>query len=207
MKTLPGMTLLGLALVCAACSARAQTLPDPIFESLYPPELVRMAQPALNLTDEQKSTLQDAVNKVGAHLAQVKKTLEKETGKLVAMVKAEQLDSDAVMAQADKVMSLEHETKRATLALLLKIRETLTPEQQVKLREFKSKTAGFHARVRQAMDLAQEWKQDGRDLTGFEKAREKFEALMGEGDFKAAEALLDNTLKLLKQPPSEPKKQ
>ncbi len=206
MKALTAINLVALALACAGISARAQNLPEAITENFYPPELVRMAQPALNLTEEQKASLQEAVQRVEMGHAGARKLLENETGRLVAMVKAEKLDGDSVLAQADKVMHLEQETRRATLALLIKIRETLTPEQQAKLRELKAKTAGFRARVRQAMDLAQKWKEEGRELSGFEQARAEFEARMSAGDFKAAEALLENTLKRLKEPPGEPKK-
>jgi Spy/CpxP family protein refolding chaperone len=206
MKTLSGIVLLSLMLAGAGSSAHAQNLPEALAENFYPPELVRMAQPALNLTDEQKASLQEAVERIGTRNAETGKLLEKETGLLLALVKAEPLDGDAVMAQSDKVMRLEQEARRASLALLIRIRETLTPEQQAKLREFKTKTAGFQARVRQALELARKWKQEGRDLSGFEQARGQFEALMSQGDFKAADALLENTLKRLKEPPSEPKK-
>ena len=205
MKTFAGTLLLGLALTWAAALARAQDLPGPLLEQFFPPDLVRMAQPALHLTDEQEATLQDALDRVEPHLAETRKLLEKANGTLSEMVKPEKLDNDAVMEQADRVLRLQTETQRATLALLLRIREILTPEQQAKLREFKSKTAAFQARIRQASELAAQWKAQGRDLSGFEQARRQFEALMGAGDFRAAETTLDNTLKRLKEPPAAPK--
>jgi Spy/CpxP family protein refolding chaperone len=205
-KLLPALLLLCLGLAFPAGSARAQALPEPLAEYLYPPELVRLAAPALNLTEDQKAELQSADEKVSALLAQTKQALAQETAKLVALVKAEKLDNDAIMLQADKVMRLEQESKRATLALLLKIRETLTPEQFAKLKEFKAKTAAFQSKVRQAMELAQKWKQAGRALPEFEQVRSEFESLMGAGNFQAAEALLDKTLKRLQAPAPEPKK-
>jgi Spy/CpxP family protein refolding chaperone len=206
MKALPGMLLLSLLLTCVGVCARAQGLPDVITESLYPPDLVRLAYPTLNLTEDQKTELQSADEKVTEHLARIKKALAQETAKLAAMVKAEKLDNDAIMLQADKVMKLEQDGKRATLALLLKIRETLTPEQQAKLKEFKAKSAAFQSKVHQTMELAQKWKQEGRELADFEPARREFETLMRDGNFQAAEALLDKTLKRLQAPAPEPKK-
>jgi hypothetical protein len=85
------------------------------------------------------------------------------------------------------------------LVLLVKIKNTLTVEQQAKLKELKDKSAGFQTKVRQAMDLAKKWKEEGRDISSFEQARDEFEALMREGDFKKAEELLEKTLKRLRE--------
>lgn len=205
MKALPQILLVGFLLSCGGAALRAQALPEPIVQNFYPPELVRVTYPALNLTDDQKATLQAADERISNRIAQNKKAIAQETARLATLVKAEKLDSDAILAQTDRILALEQDSQRATLALMLKIRETLTPEQQAKLKDFKAKAAGFQAKVRQAMDLAQQWKQEGRDLSEFEGARSEFESLMAAGDFPAAEALLNKTLARLQAPAPKPK--
>ena len=132
-----------------------------------------MAQPALQLTEDQQASLTEAMEKAQSHIAGFQAGLKAETERLTALVKEEKLDEEAVMVQADKVMRLERDIKWAQLGLLVRIKNTLTPEQQAQVRELKGRTAGFQAKVRQAQELAQKWKQAGRELSPFEQARGK----------------------------------
>jgi len=43
-----------------------------------------------------------------------------------------------VLQQADKVMALEHDIKKIQLTLLIRIKNTLTPEQIAKLRQLRN---------------------------------------------------------------------
>jgi Spy/CpxP family protein refolding chaperone len=169
-------------------------------EAFYPPDLIRQTRQMIGLTDEQQASLQEAVEKIQTRVTSLQRQSKLETERMSALVKAEKLDEDAVMAQADRVLKLEREVKLAELALLIKIKNTLTPEQQAKLRELKAKTAAFRAQLREAQRLAEEWKRDGRDLSKFEQAKEDFEVLLQQGKIKEAETLLDQNLKRLKEP-------
>ena len=44
------------------------------------------------------------------------------------------VDEAKVLAEADKVMALEHDLKKAHLTLLIRLKNALTPTQQVRLR-------------------------------------------------------------------------
>jgi Spy/CpxP family protein refolding chaperone len=200
MNVLSGALLAGLALSCAAQTPPVEKLPDPIVANFYAPELVRMAQPALALTEQQQTDLSDAVGRIQPHIAATQKLLQEETRKLSDISKPDKLEEEAVMAQGDKVLALERELRRANLALLIKIKSILTPEQQAKLRDLRSKTEAFQTKVRQAMALAEKLKQAGRDPAPFERSRTEFEDLMKAGKFQQAEDLLDQTIKWLNTP-------
>jgi Spy/CpxP family protein refolding chaperone len=196
------LTLVGgaLFLVVAAGHLQAQGLPEAMTEDFYPPDLIRQTRQMIGLTGEQQAGLQEAIEKIQTRVADLQRQNKLETEKMSALVKADKLDEDTVMAQADRILKLEREVKLAQLALLIKIKNTLTSEQQAKLRELKAKTAGFQSRLREAQQLAEGWKRDGRDLSQFEQAKEDFEALLQQGKIKEAEALLEQNLKRLKEP-------
>ena len=196
------ITLVGGALVLASAGSplQAQRLPEAMTEDFYAPDLIQQTRQMIGLTDEQQASLQEALEKIQTRVTGLQRQNRLETEKMSALVKAEKLDEDLVMAQADRVLKLEREVKLAQLALLIKIKNTLTPEQQAKLRELKAKTAGFQSRLREAQQLAEGWKRDGRDLSKFEQAKQGFETLLQQGKIKEAETLLDQILKLLKEP-------
>ena len=60
---------------------------------------------------------------------------------MVELVKQGRPDESKTLAQLDKVLNLEREIKRAQIALLIKIKNSLTPEQQTKLREIKKQSS------------------------------------------------------------------
>jgi Spy/CpxP family protein refolding chaperone len=67
-------------------------------------------------------------------------------GKLLG---AEKIDEAAAMAQAGELMRLEVQMKRLHLELLIRVKNTLTPEQQVKLRTLAPpRTGRFGRRAR-----------------------------------------------------------
>jgi len=67
--------------------------------------------------------------------------LQAEAEKMVELVKQGRPDESKTLAQLDKVLNLEREIKRAQIALLIKIKNSLTPEQQTKLREIKKQSS------------------------------------------------------------------
>ena len=60
---------------------------------------------------------------------------------LVTLLKQNPVDEAQVMAQLDKVLNAEREVKRAQIALMVRIKNKLTPEQQSRLRQSRGKPA------------------------------------------------------------------
>jgi len=115
---------------------------DPLGENLFPPELVMQHQQALGLTDEQKTLLKTELRQAQARFTELQWQLQDEMEKMVELVKQDRVDESQTLAQLDKILNLEREIKRAQIALLVRIKNRLSPEQQVKLREIRSKPRG-----------------------------------------------------------------
>lgn len=182
---------------------------DPLAENLFPPELVLQHQSDIGLTEEQRNTLIAEVQKAQERFSDLQQRLQKEVEALGVLLKKEQVEEQAALAQFDKVLNQEREVKRAHLALVLGIRSKLTREQQTKLREIKSKIATGQLRSPEEVERTlqgkmeriqagvQRWQNDGRDPAAVAETMQELEPLMKQGKHKEAEALLDRALKLL----------
>jgi len=115
---------------------------DPLGENMFPPELVMQHQQALGLTEEQKTLLKTELRQAQARFTELQWQLQDEMEKMVELVKQDRVDESQTLAQLDKILNLEREIKRAQIALLVRIKNRLSPEQQLKLREIRSKSRG-----------------------------------------------------------------
>jgi len=196
----------------------AQSPPaDPLAENLFPPELVIQHQSDIGLTEEQRNALIAGVQKAQERFSDLQLRLQKEVEALGVLLKREQVEEQAALAQFDKVLNQEREVKRAHLALALGIRNKLTRAQQAKLRDIKSKIAAgqlrspeevqrlLQTKLQKVQDSVQRWQNDGRDPSAVAAIMQEFEPLMKQGKHKDAEALLDRALKLLNEPEKDKK--
>jgi Spy/CpxP family protein refolding chaperone len=196
-----------MLLACLSLWAHpAQT--DPLSENLFPPELVIQHGEAIGLTQEQKDFLQTQMHKVQDRFAEMHQKLQKEVEAVAALLKQEQVDEAAALAQFDKVLNQEREIKPANLALVLAIRNKLTHQQQAKLREIKRQLASgtpqwphqakiLEAKLDKVKTGVEKWQNEGRDPSPIAEIMQEFEPLMKAGKVKEAEALLEKALKLL----------
>ena len=189
--------LCGLCLIPGAPLFAQPAAPDVGGEQLFTPEFLKQHHEALGLTEEQKSWFKEAFEKVIARIAELQPQLRQETEALAALLKKEQPDEAAALAQADKAMKVENEMKRAQLALLVQIKGKLTAEQQTKLRELKGRSGAMQEKLQRAQAIAKQWQADGKDLTEVVQLKEEFERLSREGKVKEVEAVLDKVLKIL----------
>src|SRR5882724_6994303 len=101
----------------------AQSPPaDPLAEDLFPPELVIQHQSDIGLTEEQRNALIAEVQKAQERFSDLQQRLQKEVDALGVLLKKEQVEEQAALAQFDKVLNQEREVKRAHLALVLGIK-------------------------------------------------------------------------------------
>ncbi|MGH7675565.1 MAG: periplasmic heavy metal sensor [Gemmatimonadales bacterium] len=119
----------------------AQPAPnDPVAAALYPPELVMQHQRRLALTAAQRSAITEAVAGLQAQVLDLQWRMQDEVQRLAELLGAPRVDAAAALAQADQVFDLERQVKRAHLTLLIRIKNSLTPEQQATLRELRGKS-------------------------------------------------------------------
>jgi Spy/CpxP family protein refolding chaperone len=55
------------------------------------------------------------------------------------LLQGTQVDETQVLDEVDRILNLEREIKRAQISLMVRIKNTLTPQQQAKLAEIRSR--------------------------------------------------------------------
>jgi len=134
----PRVIFLCLLLLLALGAARAQQPDrDPMGQSFFAPELVMQNQEAIGLTDEQKSFLKTEIRAAQLKFTELQWKLQDEMEKMIALVKQPHVEEKDAVAQLERVLALERDIKRAQVTLLVRIKNKLTPEQQVKLAEIR----------------------------------------------------------------------
>ena len=113
---------------------------DPIGENLFPPELVMQHQQAINLTDAQKSAIRGDLLKVQTRFTELQWQLQEAMESLVTLLKQSPADEAQAMNALDKVLGFEREIKRSQIALLVRIKNGLSADQQAKLRRLRAET-------------------------------------------------------------------
>ncbi len=126
----------------AAGAARAQQPEqDPIGQSFFAPELVIQHQEAIGLSAEQKEYFKTEIRQAQLKFTELQWKLQDEMEKMVALAKQPHVDEQQILAQLEKLLAAEREVKREQVTLLVRIKNKLTPEQQGKLSELRSKPA------------------------------------------------------------------
>lgn len=123
--------------VFASLAAFAQQPPspdnDPIGRYLIPPELVMSQSEQIGLTEKQRATIKGEIQKMQTKFLDAQWDLQEQTGRMTTLLQQSPADEAKILEQADKIMALEREIKRAHLTLLVRIKNTLTTEQIGKL--------------------------------------------------------------------------
>lgn len=100
---------------------------------LYPPELVMRFQAELNLSEEQRAAISDAVADLQRRAMDLQWQMAAEIQALTDLVSEPLVDKAAAVAAMSRVLATEQGVKTAHLAMLIQIKNTLTPEQQGEL--------------------------------------------------------------------------
>ena len=141
-RTLSSTIGLLLLLGLDAWAQPAQPPADPLAQYVFPPELVMRHAPDIGLDERQRAAIKDAVVKTQSRFLDLQWDVQGEAEKMARLLQASPVDEAAVLAQADKVMALEREVKRAHLALLVRIKNVLTDAQRARLAELRRRGEG-----------------------------------------------------------------
>lgn len=129
--------LLIVLLLIAPLSLFAQQPPppdaDPIGRYLVPPELVMSQSEQIGLSEKQRAAIKEEIQKMQAKFIDAQWDLQEQSGRMARMLQQSPLDEAKILEQADRIMALEREIKRAHLTLLVRIKNVLTVEQIAKL--------------------------------------------------------------------------
>jgi Spy/CpxP family protein refolding chaperone len=130
------------SLLCAAARAEPphpkRPGEDPIAARLIPPELIMGHQSELGLDDKQRSAMVKEIERTQAQVLPLQWQMQSAAEALAKLLDEPRVDEARVLAQADKVMELERQVKRAHLGLLVRIRNLLSDGQRAKLQELRA---------------------------------------------------------------------
>jgi len=106
---------------------------DPLFASLFAPELIMQHQRAIGLTDQQRTSISRLIQDLQSRVVQLQWELLDEMQQLTGVMSAPRVDLDRALDQLDDVLELEKQIKQSHLEMLARIKNILTPEQQAQL--------------------------------------------------------------------------
>jgi Spy/CpxP family protein refolding chaperone len=111
---------------------------DPIFQALFPPELIMQHRRAIGLTDEQRDAISQLIQQLQGRVVRLQWELLDEMQQLTEVMSATRIDLDRALDQLDGVLETEKSIKQAHLEMLARIKNLLTPEQQAALERLRS---------------------------------------------------------------------
>ena len=125
-----------------AVSAYGQQAPqppqdDPIGQQLFPPEMIMGQSQKLHLDDKQRATIKTEVQRAQSKFFDLQWEAKEAGDAMAQMLQQTPIDEAAVLQQADKVMGYEREIKKIHLALLIRIKNSLTRDQIAELMQMK----------------------------------------------------------------------
>ncbi|MGE0158517.1 MAG: Spy/CpxP family protein refolding chaperone [Gemmatimonadales bacterium] len=114
---------------------------DPIFQALFPPELIMQHRRAIGLTDEQRDAISQLIQQLQGRVVRLQWELLDEMQQLTEVMSATRIDLDRALDQLDDVLETEKSIKQAHLEMLVRIKNLLTAEQQATLERLRSAPA------------------------------------------------------------------
>lgn len=110
---------------------------DPFAAHFFPPELIMAHQGDIALQENQRTAIVAELQKAQATFLQLQWKMSEETEKLEKLLQPATVDEARVLEQVDRTLAAEREIKRTQIGMLIRIKNTLTPQQQAKLNELR----------------------------------------------------------------------
>ncbi|NND34456.1 MAG: hypothetical protein HKN76_17860 [Saprospiraceae bacterium] len=111
---------------------------DPLQEYLLPPEFIIEHQKAIDLSDGQKESIREVVKTAQSTFYDLQWYLKEQMDQFTSLLAAESVDEVKALQQLDKVLGIETKIKKAQMTLMIRVKNTLTPAQQKKLKEIRA---------------------------------------------------------------------
>jgi len=111
--------------------------PDPLGDVMFPPDFILGHARQLGLTDEQKTYMRGEVQKTMNSFTELQWKLQDETERLHETLKTTSVNEEQALAQLNKVLDIEREIKRLHIGLGVRLKNRLTPEQQLQLQQMR----------------------------------------------------------------------
>ena|SRR5690348_231247 len=102
-----------------------------------PPDLLLRNDAKLGLTPEQRSAIRQEVQQLQIKIVPLESRRSDEEARLGNMLGRDRVAESEALTQLDRVLAVEREIKRAQLAVLVRVENVLTPEQQKMLKSLR----------------------------------------------------------------------
>jgi|OM-RGC.v1.023679698 P pilus assembly/Cpx signaling pathway, periplasmic inhibitor/zinc-resistance associated protein len=143
-RRIPRIAAAGLATLALVAGALAVGTPlsaqdadalneDPIFSTLFPPELIMQHRRAIELSDEQRDAISRLIQDLQGQVVRLQWELLDELQELGRVTGGTRVDLDRAQDQMNRVLDRERRIKQAHLEMLVRIKNLLSPEQQEQL--------------------------------------------------------------------------
>jgi hypothetical protein len=113
--------------------ARAPSQDQPLEQLVFPPDLVLQCRERIGLKTEQRDAIRTAMRDMQTKTMDMQWKLQDEAEKLNDALKRPSVNETETLAQVDRVLAAEREVKRAQMAMLIRIKNVLTLDQQENL--------------------------------------------------------------------------
>jgi Spy/CpxP family protein refolding chaperone len=110
---------------------------DPLAQYFFPPELVMAHQREIDLGDRQRAAIQDAIKDAQSRFVDLQFRMSAEVESLQRLLGASSVDEAKVLDQLDRVLNCERDVKHAQLALMIRVKNQLTEQQQSMLSQLR----------------------------------------------------------------------
>ena len=124
-------------LMTPTLAAQADNQEPDFARHVFAPELVMKHQQRIGLRADQRKAITDAIQQLQARVVELQWRMQEETQKMSELLEPASVNEQEVLAQVDRMLAIERDVKRAHMALLVRIKNTLTPEQQATLRSLR----------------------------------------------------------------------
>jgi len=118
-----------------------QRMPPPppdLADAMFPPEMIMQHARELNLTAEQKAFMRDEIQKTTTRFNDLQWQLQDAMEALHETMKGNQVNEQQALAQLNKVLDAEREIKTLHMGMAIRIKNKLTPDQQMKLQAMRN---------------------------------------------------------------------
>jgi Spy/CpxP family protein refolding chaperone len=136
---LGGALSLSLLLAAPSAAAKPKRGDNPFGHRLFPPQLVMRHQGAIKITDAQRKQFKQEMEALQKEVLPLKMEMEKAVEELRKTLASRKVDETKAIAIANKVMGIERKVKTRHLAMLIHIKNLLTPVQQNKLNKLRKR--------------------------------------------------------------------
>ncbi len=114
---------------------------DPLFATLYAPELIMQHRRAIGLDDEQRDAISRLIGDLQGKVLSLQWELLDEVQQLAEITGRPRVDLDEALDEIGDVLDKEKEIKTAHLEMLVRIKNLLRPDQQARLEELRERNS------------------------------------------------------------------